>query len=48
MVLNAAAALVAGGQAHTLPEGIQMAEHSLDSGSAERVLDELIEFTQTV
>lgn len=48
VVLNAAAALVAGGQAHTLPEGIQMAEHSLDSGSAERVLDELIEFTQTV
>ncbi len=48
VVLNAAAALVAGGQAHTLPEGIRLAEHSLDSGSAERVLDELIEFTQTV
>jgi anthranilate phosphoribosyltransferase len=48
VVLNAAAALVAGGQAYTLPEGIQMAERSLDSGSAERVLDELIKFTQTV
>ncbi len=47
VVLNAAAALVAGGQAHTLPEGIRLAKHSLDSGSARRALDDLIEFTQT-
>ncbi len=47
VVLNAAAALVAGGQAKTLTEGIRLAERSLDSGSAQRVLDHLIEFTQT-
>jgi anthranilate synthase/phosphoribosyltransferase len=46
VVLNASAALVAGGQAQTLLEGIRLAEHSLDSGSALRVLDHLIEFTQ--
>ncbi len=46
VVLNASAALVAGGQAQTLPEGIRLAERSLDSGSAQRVLDHLIEFTQ--
>jgi anthranilate synthase/phosphoribosyltransferase len=48
VVLNAAAALVASGRAHTLPEGIRVAEDSLDSGAAGRVLDRLIEFTQTV
>ena len=47
VVLNAAAALVAGGQARTLPEGIHLATQSLDSGSAQHVLDHLIEFTQT-
>jgi anthranilate phosphoribosyltransferase len=47
VVLNAAAALVAGGQARTLPEGIHLATQSLESGSAQRVLDHLIEFTQT-
>jgi anthranilate synthase/phosphoribosyltransferase len=46
VVLNAAAALVAGGQARTLTEGIHLATHSLDSGSAKHVLDHLIEFTQ--
>jgi anthranilate synthase/phosphoribosyltransferase len=48
VVLNAAAALVASGRAHTLPEGIRLAKHSLGSGAAQRVLDQLIEFTQTV
>jgi anthranilate synthase/phosphoribosyltransferase len=48
VVLNAAAALVAGGKASTLSEGIRLARHSLDSGSAQRVLEHLIEFTQTV
>jgi len=48
VVLNAAAALVAGGEAQSLPEGIRLAKHSLDRGSAERVLDHLVEFTQTV
>ncbi len=46
VVLNASAALVAGGRTQTLAEGIRLAEHSLDSGSAQRVLDRLIEFTQ--
>jgi anthranilate phosphoribosyltransferase len=31
-----------------LPEGIRAAEHSLDSGAAQRVLDHLVEFTQAV
>jgi anthranilate phosphoribosyltransferase len=48
VVLNAAAALVASGRAHTLPQGIRLAKHSLDSGAAQRVLDNLIEFTRTV
>jgi len=48
VVLNAAAALVAGGEARSLPEGIRLAKHSLDSGSAQRVLDHLVEFTQAV
>jgi anthranilate synthase/phosphoribosyltransferase len=47
VVLNASAALVAGGQAQTLSEGVRLAGQSLDSGSAQRVLDHLIEFTQT-
>jgi anthranilate phosphoribosyltransferase len=46
VVLNAAAALVAGGKAPTLSEGIRLARHSLESGSARRVLEHLIEFTQ--
>jgi anthranilate synthase/phosphoribosyltransferase len=46
VVLNAAAALVAGGQAKTLHEGIRQAKHSLDSGAALQALDHLIEFSQ--
>jgi anthranilate synthase/phosphoribosyltransferase len=46
VILNAAAALVAGGRASTLREGIRLAKHSLDSGAAQRVLAHLIEFTQ--
>jgi anthranilate synthase/phosphoribosyltransferase len=46
VVLNAAAALVAGGRARSLPEGIDLAKRSLDSGAARQVLDHLIEFTQ--
>jgi anthranilate synthase/phosphoribosyltransferase len=48
VLLNAAAALVAAGRARSLPEGIRAAEHSLDSGAAQRVLDHLVEFTQAV
>jgi anthranilate synthase/phosphoribosyltransferase len=46
VVLNAAAALVAGGQSKTLREGIRQAKHSLDSGAALQTLDHLIEFSQ--
>jgi anthranilate phosphoribosyltransferase len=46
VVLNAAAALVAGNTASNLPEGIQLAEHSLDSGAAATALQHLIDFTQ--
>jgi anthranilate synthase/phosphoribosyltransferase len=46
VILNAAAALVAGGQSKTLREGIRQARHSLDSGAALHALDRLIEFSQ--
>jgi anthranilate synthase/phosphoribosyltransferase len=46
VVLNAAAALVAGGRSKTLREGIRQAKHSLDSGAALQTLDRLIEFSQ--
>jgi anthranilate phosphoribosyltransferase len=45
VVLNAAAALVAGGRSKTLREGIRLANHSLDSGAALRTLEHLIEFS---
>jgi len=48
VLLNAAAALVASGQTRTLPEGIRLAQHSLDSGAASRVLDHLVEFTNNL
>ena len=41
VVLNAAAALVVGGQAAGLVEGREQAEESLDAGAASRVLDAL-------
>ena len=46
VVLNAAAALVAGGKAADFHQGIQLARHSLDSGAALRVLEQLVEFSQ--
>ena len=46
VLLNAAAALVAGGAAGDLREGIGLAEHSIDSGRARLVLEDLIAFTQ--
>ena len=46
VLLNAAAALVAGGAAGDLREGIGVAEHSIDSGRARLVLEDLIAFTQ--
>jgi anthranilate synthase/phosphoribosyltransferase len=46
VVLNASAALLVGGRAGTLADAVRLAESSLDSGSAQRVLDDLIEFSQ--
>jgi anthranilate phosphoribosyltransferase len=45
VVLNAAAALLASGKAADLPDGIQLAQESIDSGAALRVLTDLVEFT---
>ena len=46
VLLNAAAALVAGGAAADLEEGVARAAESLDSGAALRTLDALIAYTQ--
>lgn len=44
-ILNASAAIVAGGQAHNLKEAISMAVDSIDSGNALKKLNQLIEYT---
>jgi anthranilate phosphoribosyltransferase len=48
VLLNAGAALAAGGKAGNLREGLEMAVESLDSGAARRTLDQFIEYTQSV
>ncbi len=48
VLLNAAAALVAAGRVTNFDEGIRLARHSIDSGAAQRVLAQLIEFTHMV
>jgi anthranilate phosphoribosyltransferase len=45
VVVNAAAALHVGGVANDLPAGAQLAEQSIDSGSAYRMLEQLIGIT---
>ena len=45
VLLNAAAALVAGGLAADLREGLRLGAEAIDSGRATRKLDELVEFT---
>ena len=45
VLLNAAAALVAGGLAGDLREGLRLGAEAIDSGKATRKLDELVEFT---
>ncbi|HEY1262408.1 MAG TPA: anthranilate phosphoribosyltransferase, partial [Terriglobales bacterium] len=47
VLLNAAAALVAGGRAEHLGEAMPLAVQSIDSGAALRRLDALVRFTQT-
>jgi anthranilate phosphoribosyltransferase len=48
VLLNAAAALVAGGAANGLPEGIACAAESIDSGSALHALKALIDYSNQV
>jgi anthranilate phosphoribosyltransferase len=45
VLLNAAAAIFVGGRAKDLKEGIKLAAESIDSGMANRKLEELIQFT---
>jgi anthranilate phosphoribosyltransferase len=45
VLLNAAAAIHAGGKAKNIKEGIKLAAESIDSGAAYRKLEELIKFT---
>lgn len=42
VLLNAAAALIVGGKAQSLPEGVELAARSIDGGAAQRALDRLI------
>jgi anthranilate phosphoribosyltransferase len=46
VLLNAAAALIAGGKAHDWSEGLERAAASIDSGAASRALDGLIAKSQ--
>ena len=46
VLMNAAAALVAGGKARDLKEGVGVAAQSIDSRAAARKLDALVTFSQ--
>src|SRR3954452_17763807 len=46
-VLNAGAAIYVGGRADTLEEGVRAAEHTVDSGAAQRVLERWVEATSS-
>ncbi|MBI3625602.1 MAG: anthranilate phosphoribosyltransferase [Candidatus Rokubacteria bacterium] len=46
VLMNAAAALVVGGKARDLKEGVALAAHSIDSGAAQRKLAALVELSQ--
>jgi anthranilate phosphoribosyltransferase len=46
VLMNAAAALVAGGRATELKDGVQLAAQSIDSGAARERLDRLVAFSQ--
>ncbi|MBP6673441.1 MAG: anthranilate phosphoribosyltransferase [Bacteroidetes bacterium] len=47
VVLNAGAAVVVAGLADSIAEGVQRAQHAIDSGAAKQKLKELIEFTNS-
>ena len=46
VLMNAAAALVAGARARDLKEGVELAARSIDSGAARARLEKLVEFSQ--
>lgn len=46
VVLNSAYALFVSGKAKTVKEGIQLAEESIDNGSAKKILEQLIQETK--
>lgn len=46
LLLNAGAALVVGGKAPTIADGIRLAEEVIDSGKALHVLERYVQFTQ--
>jgi anthranilate phosphoribosyltransferase len=48
VLLNAAAALIAGGRAKDLRDGVQVAAEAIDSGAASRVLDAFVAATNEV
>ena len=48
VLLNAGAAIMAAGQAHSIADGIGLAKDSIDSGKAVEKLDSLIELSQTL
>jgi anthranilate phosphoribosyltransferase len=45
--MNAAAAIVAAGKSAHLPEAARLAAESIDSGAARKMLEALIQFTQS-
>ena len=45
VVMNAGAAILAGGLADDLPGGMERAAEAIDAGAARRVLDRLVETT---
>jgi len=47
VLLNAGAAIMTGGRASSIPDGIVMARDSIDSGAALQKLDALIEFSRS-
>jgi anthranilate phosphoribosyltransferase len=46
VLMNAAAALVAGGKGRDLKDGVEVARHSIDSGAARTKLDRLVELSR--
>ena len=46
-VLNAGAAIYAGGRADSVSDGVRIAQEAVDSGAAQRTLDQYVELSQT-